>query len=173
MSALDALPLSRPVRVDPLPRDGLDVTVEASAEEREKLAAFNDLLGLSSLKAVFQLHPLAEGDVRVVGRLTADVVQSCVVTLDPVPAHIDAPIAVDFAPEGSEEEFAEDEDAPEPIVDGMIDLGRIAAEFLTLNLDPYPRKEGAVFEAPIDDEEGAQSRFSALAKGKKSDGPSG
>jgi len=161
------------VRVDPLPRDGLDVTVEASADEREKLAAFNDLLGLSSLKATFQLHPRAKGDVRVVGRLEADVVQSCVVTLDPVPAHIDAPITVDFAPEVNEQDFADDEDAPEPIVDGMIDLGRIAAEFLTLNLDPYPRKEGAVFEAPTDRDDEAPSPFSALANVKKSDGSSG
>ena len=170
MSALDALPLSRPVRVDPLPRDGLDVTVEASGEEREKLAAFNDLLGVSSLKATFQLHPRAKGDVRVVGRLEADVVQSCVVTLDPVPAHIDAPITVDFAPEVHQEDFVDDEDAPEPIFDGMIDLGRIAAEFLTLNLDPYPRKEGAVFESPVDQDDEAPSPFSALAKVKKGEG---
>ena len=170
MTAPNALPLSRLVRVDPLPRDGLDVTVEASAEERAKLAAFNDLVSLDALKAVFQLHPLAKGKVRVVGRLHADVVQSCVVTLEPVPAHVDAPISVDFAPEipDQEEVGEEDDDLPEPIVNGMIDLGQIAAEFLTLNLDPYPRKQGATFEAPTDIDEIAprESPFKKLAEKK-------
>ena len=41
------------------------------------------------------------------------------------------------------------EDPPEPIVNGAIDLGALAAEFLMLGLDPYPRKPGAVFE-PVD-----------------------
>ena len=166
MTSANASALSRRVRVDPLPRDGLDVTVEASVEERATLAAFNDLVALNRLKAVFQLHPLANGQVRVVGSLQADVVQRCVVTLDPVPARIDAPISVDFAPDGQEEGVDEDEDAPEPIIEGMIDLGQVASEFLTLNLDPYPRKEGATFEAPadIDDVETRASPFKRLAE---------
>ena len=36
------------------------------------------------------------------------------------------------------------EDAPDPIVDGKIDLGALAAEFMILGLDPYPRKPGVV-----------------------------
>jgi len=41
-----------------------------------------------------------------------------------------------------------DEDAPDPLVDGRIDLGAIVAEFFALALDPYPRKPGARFAAP-------------------------
>jgi uncharacterized metal-binding protein YceD (DUF177 family) len=37
---------------------------------------------------------------------------------------------------------------PEPLVGGVVDLGALATEFLILGLDPYPRKPGAVFEAP-------------------------
>ena len=40
------------------------------------------------------------------------------------------------------------EDAPDPIVDGKIDLGALAAEFLALGLDPYPRKPGVAFAPP-------------------------
>ena len=55
-----------------------------------------------------------------------------------------------------------DEDEPDPVIDGKIDLGALAAEFFALGLDPYPRKPGAAFEqgaecAPAD------SPFSALA----------
>ncbi len=32
--------------------------------------------------------------------------------------------------------------------DGTVDLGAIATEFFLLGIDPYPRKEGAEFEAP-------------------------
>ena len=35
-----------------------------------------------------------------------------------------------------------------PLVGGVVDLGALATEFLILGLDPYPRKPGAVFEAP-------------------------
>ena len=36
----------------------------------------------------------------------------------------------------------------EPLIDGVVDLGALATEFLILGIDPYPRKPGAVFEAP-------------------------
>ena len=45
-----------------------------------------------------------------------------------------------------------DEDAPDPLIGGAIDLGAIASEFLTLSLDPYPRKPGAIFTEPTPDE---------------------
>ena len=40
-----------------------------------------------------------------------------------------------------------DEDEPDPIIDGKIDLGALTAEFFALGLDPYPRKPGAVLDA--------------------------
>ena len=55
---------------------------------------------------------------------------------------------------------------PEPLVDGMIDLGALATEFLILGIDPYPRKPGIVFEAPMRRRQSAQP-FAALAALKK------
>ena len=43
-----------------------------------------------------------------------------------------------------------EEDEPDPLIDGKIDLGALAAEFFALGLDPYPRKPGVSFEAPED-----------------------
>ena len=65
------------------------------------------------------------------------------------------------APSALEEEG--DEDPPDLIVDGRIDLGALAAEFLALGLDPYPRKPGAAFE-PGEEEAGRDSPFAALAR---------
>jgi hypothetical protein len=51
---------------------------------------------------------------------------------------------------------------PEPLTDGSVDLGVIATEYFLLGIDPYPRKEGAVFEAaPAKDPR--ESPFAALA----------
>jgi hypothetical protein len=53
---------------------------------------------------------------------------------------------------------------PDPIVDGKIDLGALAAEFFALGLDPYPRKPGVEFEPPVEEEEDKESPFSALRR---------
>ena len=58
------------------------------------------------------------------------------------------------------------EDPPDPIVDGKIDLGALAAEFFALGLDPYPRKPGVAFDAARRGR-GRDSPFAALAKPKK------
>lgn len=154
MTAPRAEPFSRPVRVDTLPREGRDEAVEANAKEREALAKLNRLVDLADLSATYRLTPGAQGRVRVEGTLRAHATQSCVVTLEPVEETIEAAIDLVFAPmpEGGDSATTpDDEDEPDPLVDGKIDLGALAAEFLALNLDPYPRKPGAVFEPHVED----------------------
>ncbi|CAH1661370.1 conserved hypothetical protein [Hyphomicrobiales bacterium] len=51
-----------------------------------------------------------------------------------------------------------DADPPDEIVDGAIDLGQLAAEFLALGVDPYPRKPGAVFQSDDEEGDGAPAR---------------
>jgi uncharacterized metal-binding protein YceD (DUF177 family) len=164
MKELAPAPLSRLIRVDPLPRDGIDVAVVANADELARIAAFNDLVELKDLSATLHLEPRAKGRVAVTGRLNASLTQSCVVTLEPLAATMDAPVEAIFAPgpRSAENATGPDEDPPEPIVNGMADVGAVVSEFLTLNLDPYPRKEGAAFTAVEDDVEA--SPFKALAE---------
>jgi uncharacterized metal-binding protein YceD (DUF177 family) len=68
-----------------------------------------------------------------------------VLTLDPLENDLDEPIEVLFAP--PVDAFAKDEgdEPPEPLIEGKVDLGAIAIEFLLLGIDPYPRKAGAEF----------------------------
>jgi hypothetical protein len=64
--------------------------------------------------------------------------------------------------------LAEQPDPPDPIINGKIDVGSLASEFLALGLDAYPRKPGAQFQNPDgepDDEKA--SPFAALARFKK------
>jgi uncharacterized metal-binding protein YceD (DUF177 family) len=132
--------------------------LEASVAERDAMAAVAGLREISSAQASLDVTPIHDGRVHVVGRVSARVGQTCVVTLDPVDNDIDEAIDLIFAPASQIRELAEsvDEgedggevpDPPEPIVDGAIDLGRLATDALFLGIDPYPRKAGAVFEPP-------------------------
>jgi hypothetical protein len=53
-------------------------------------------------------------------------------------------------------------DPPEPIVNGVIDLGRLATDALFLGVDPYPRKPDAVFEVPVVPPDPEDHPFAAL-----------
>jgi hypothetical protein len=60
-----------------------------------------------------------------------------------------------------------DEDEPDPIIDGKIDLGALTAEFFALGLDPYPRKPGAALDEEPANTEGTDSPFAALIQRDK------
>ncbi len=152
-------PFSRVIRVDALPKDGETVTIEASPAEREALAAILELPSIERLSATLTVKRAAMGGARVLGAVSGELTQFCGVTLEPFPATVEEAIDVRFAPRDEEGEARRrhdepetvsmtDEDEPDPIVDGRIDLGALAAEFFALGLDPYPRKAGAAFEQP-------------------------
>ncbi|MDY0873093.1 YceD family protein [Dongia rigui] len=124
--------------------------LEAGPAERTALAEVLELQAIDRLVATLHLRRLASGLVEVTGDLESEVVQTCVITLEPVPAQIREHFRLTFGDAEPEPALSEidihfdDSDPPEPIVDGKIDLGALVAEQLSLALDPYPRKEGAV-----------------------------
>ena len=163
------------LRIDQI-RDG--DRLELSADEGER-AAIAGRLGLPSIKclsATVALNRSGES-IRAHGRLTAALDQSCVVTGDPVAAHVDEAFAIRFVAEpkdaGPDAEIELGEaDCDTVFHDGaMIDLGEALADTLALSLDPYPRSAGAdaaLKEAGVMSEEEA-SPFAVLAKLRKSD----
>jgi hypothetical protein len=174
----EAVPFSRVVRVDAIPPEGQTVTVEAARAEREALASFYDLPAVAALTATLRLERWGQGGAHVTGAVHGALTQICVVSLEPFPAIVDEAVDVRFAPETAAESRPQaakettlslaDEDEPDPVIDGKIDLGALAAEFFALGLDPYPRKPGATFEESTESEP-ADSPFSALAKRAKPD----
>src|SRR5579883_2335527 len=90
-AAMTPPPFSRPVRVEAIPRDGLETRIEADAGERAALAAFNGLPAVAALGAAFSLKHGGGGTILVRGELSAEVTQTCVVTLEPFEASISAP----------------------------------------------------------------------------------
>jgi hypothetical protein len=121
------------------------------------------------LMASFDVARHGRGGLHVVGTVSARVRQTCVVTLEPVENQIEEGVDLVFVPPSALGPIAKDVylgpeavEPPEALIDGVIDLGAIATEFLMLGIDPYPRKPGAVFEAPQSGDTGSRP-FAALA----------
>ncbi len=163
-----------------VPESGLHVELSADAPTREAVAALAGVNALSRLAAVFDVTRQGRGGLRVRGQVSGTVAQTCVVTLEPVENEVCEDVDLVFAPPAAavpvaspEEVLHPDEaDPPEPLIDGTVDLGRIATEFLVLGVDPYPRKPDAVFAAPAP-AESSDSPFAALATLKKKDNEPG
>lgn len=163
-------PLHRPVDTRALPAKGFLERIEASEAEREALARANGLIAVSDMRAELRVHAWGGDGVRVTGTLEAGVVQECVVSLEPVEAHVAEEIDTLLVPVGSplarveEGEVmldADSDDPPETFDPPMVDVGALAAEFLALGLDPYPRAPDA--EMPAEASDAAPNPFAALA----------
>ncbi len=156
--------LSRAIPVDRLPAAS---TVEATAAECAALAVRLRIPAVRSLRCDFTLRRQGEA-VAAEGVLRAVVVQSCVVSLEPVEQAVAERFTLRFVPAGREQD-GDDPDAPDelPYDGGRIDLGEAAAEQLALGLDPYPRHPDAVLDpAAADaasDDDGEDAPPSGLA----------
>ncbi len=160
-----------PINVAQIPGDGLHREIEADERARAAMAEAAGLRYISSAHAAFDLSHRSGGRVHVAGRVQARVGQTCVVTLEPIENEIDEEVDLIFeaADEAALQSEAGDDDGegampepPEPIENGMIDLGRLATDVLYLAIDPYPRKEGAQFEPHITTVDPEDHPFAAL-----------
>ena len=169
-------PWSVPVAVSEVPPMGRHFDLVADELTRAAVARLAGLIALPRLRARFEVSPHGSGGLHVLGRVSATVGQTCVVTLEPIENDIDESIDLVFLPAGSPSLIGQSgidvlaEDEPEVLVGGTVDLGAIATEFLVLSLDPYPRKSNAVFQAPAAVGDESDHAFAALAELKKRQG---
>lgn len=137
---------SRIERLDAIGGEERRVTIAADAAERAALATRFGLLSVDRLEGVLTVARDGAG-IAVRGRVTADVVQACVATGEPLPATVDEPVALSFVESnasGEEEiELAADALDTVEIEGGGIDLGEAVAETMALALDPFPRSAKA------------------------------
>jgi uncharacterized metal-binding protein YceD (DUF177 family) len=144
----------------------------AGEDERAALARRFGLVAIARLEAELRLE--ADGAaIDAVGRLSADIVQSCAVSGEDLPVTIDEPLTLRFVPERAiadeEIELAEDELDEIPFAGHLFDLGEAVAQSLALAVDPYavgPEAERARKEAGLLDES-AGGPFAALAALKR------
>jgi hypothetical protein len=159
------------VNYDDVPESGAHFDLDADDAVRAELVRASGLRELPRLHASFDVTRRGASGLHVVGEVNALVGQNCVVTLEPVENEVNEGVDLVFAPDAAPTiadeqgeatiEFGEDE-PPETMTGGVIDLGAIATEFLLLGIDPYPRKQGAAFEPRIAGDPAAHP-FAALA----------
>jgi len=173
-----------PVTVAQIPDTGLHRDFEADRAVREAIAEAGGLREVLSASASLDVTPKSGGRIHVTGHVRARIGQTCVVTLDPIENEIDEPIDLVFAPPEQipdlsdlVDEAAESEteipDPPEPIINGVIDLGRLATDALFLAVDPYPRRPDAVFDPPVETADPMDHPFAALKALRLDAKPSG
>lgn len=130
--------------------------IVAGAGERHALARRFGLESLDRLSATLTLARVSSGQIRLNGRLSAGLAQSCVVSLEPVAQTVEEEFSLYYAetgdaPDGQgpggEVVGLDDEESPEPLTDDCIDIGEAVAQQLALALDPYPRALGAAMQA--------------------------
>jgi uncharacterized metal-binding protein YceD (DUF177 family) len=154
--------LSRPLAVDRIGSADLEQVVEATAAELAQITRRLMIPAVTRLRCTFHLRRVLAGVIEARGELAADVVQTCVVSLDEFPQDVRETFTLEFVPVGAESED-DDPEAPDqiPYEGGAIDLGEAAVEQLALALDPYPRKPGAEEQAVEPGE--SPTPFAALA----------
>jgi uncharacterized metal-binding protein YceD (DUF177 family) len=166
--------LPRPVDVAAIGATPRLRRIETTGKERAAIAEALNLVELPALGAGLELRRDGRGRIHVEGRVVADIVQSCVVSLEPVPQHIDEPIAMVFVEAGDVDAGARpgaeiridpaSEDPPEPLAGSTLDLGPIVMEHFVLAIDPYPRAPGAeIAETGEGASDSPESPFAILA----------
>ncbi len=161
------------VAVEDVPETGEHFDLTADPQTRNAIAKVAGLRELSRLEASFDVNRQGGGGLRVAGRVSATVGQTCVVTLEPVTNEVAERVDLLVAPQASNGDAGGTATKPaateyemEPLIGGVVDLGALATEFLILGLDPYPRKTGAVFH-PLQETGADETPFSALGALKK------
>ena len=158
---------SRPLQVDRVPALGSHERIAADEKECAALAKRLGLPKLHSLGGLLKAVPWRGGGLKITGTLKAKVDHVSVISLETFTSTLEYAIERYFlSPRAGNPAAEEDVDI---IEHGSVDLGEILAETMALELDPYPRKEGEVFndieEAP---EPAKISPFTSLSKLKPS-----
>lgn len=180
-AALADNPFSYLVKVGHVSANPISVRLSADARELQGLAALWKVEDVKSLAADLQILRWKKDGIRIRGTVDAEIVQACIVSLEPVGSTIAEEFDQIFIPEGSKlariatenGEMVVDPDGPdlpELFSGDSIDVGTVVAEFAALAIDPYPRKPDSDFRDHIEDDGSADQRpsaFSALKDWKK------
>lgn len=154
---------SRPLIVDRVPHAGSTERIAAEAAECAALATRLGVPVIHSLTAEVRATPWRGGGLKLEGTVTADLEQVSVVSLESFRQTLVIAMERYFLPEGRA--AGSEEDEADTILDGVVDLGEVAAETLALELDPYPRRPGETFADHVEDDgdaDKAASPFAAL-----------
>ena len=151
---------------------GKDIRIAANAADLERIAQWTEVEAVERFEALISLRKLSKSRFSYNAVLTADVVQSCVVTLVPVTAHIEKSfervlnvvlhLPHDLAAHGDLPISPTDDEPQEDIEGTRFDLVAPLLEEFVLALEPYPRAPGVAFEPSAVSQAKEESPFAVL-----------
>ena len=161
-----------------------EIQIDAGPEECAAIAGRFGILRIESFNALCTAALWRRKGVCLKGRIRAQLEQSCVITLEPVPEDIDIPFKAFFWPAQhagelpdpglSGEVFSDilSDDSPELFENDEINAGEAVLEYFALAIDPYPKKPDA---STVQDREKPEEKASApspflVLKGLKNGG---
>ncbi len=154
---------SFPIPAEDIPASWKSYALTPTTEQSKAIAKRLDLISLDALDADVRVERKGHV-VEVEGKFKAKVTQKCVVTLEPLEAELEDSFEAWFADQEQVVSFKkaqhealnkkemmdlpmlEENEDPEPIEDGHIDLGELVVQYLSLSVNPYPHKEGVEYE---------------------------
>ncbi|MGK2872334.1 MAG: YceD family protein [Alphaproteobacteria bacterium] len=148
-----ALPLDIVFNIERLGATPSHVVTRADVATCKAIAEYLGVERVENFHAELALRRWRKHGAVVEGDVGADIVQQCVVTLEPVHTHVSESVNARFLPEttarsgkNKDEEVWIDplaDDPPESFGGRDINLGALILEHLALGIDPYPRAPGA------------------------------
>jgi uncharacterized metal-binding protein YceD (DUF177 family) len=174
MKQENSAPLERFFDLPTLSQAGAEIAIAASGDDLAQLAKWIDVDAVEHFDAVVKLKKLSQTRFAYSAEFKADVVQACVVTLEPVKAHIERQFArelhlasakaarFDAPPDFAGALPVSAEETPEEITNPRFDVAGPLLEELVLSIDPYPRCEGAAFAEPGTPADKPENPFAVL-----------
>jgi len=160
--------------------------IEADEAECAALAARFSIVSIEKLIADISVTRLNDKiRYQVTGKLMADVTQESVTSGEEVAEHVEEEFEAWFSDNTKialfenarnrrkeddnfgEIEMRDEKDEPETIINGMIDIGEVTAQFLGLALNPYPHAQGEVPRDYIENVDKEENPFAVLASLKR------
>jgi hypothetical protein len=155
-----------------LGRAGAEVSISLGESQRAGLAHWANVDAVDSFAAEISLRKHSPTRYAFLAKLDASIVQSCIVTLEPVRSRIEREIARELLlaspvrralpKEALPPTPSVDDELTEEIDSLTYDLAAPLLEEFSLAIDPYPRAPGVAFESPKDSPEKAEGPFAAL-----------
>jgi uncharacterized metal-binding protein YceD (DUF177 family) len=147
---------THPIRLSEVARGDVRVKLAPDEAQRAQIAKYLGLESLPALTASMTVRGWLDG-AEISGRFEGVVEQICGITLEPFEQPVSGDIELRVVPAGSPHapiestgaEIELDPEAPDPpdLLEGdTIDLAGYLVEHLSLAIDPFPRKAGAVFD---------------------------
>src|SRR5262249_5812372 len=153
-------PFERPYDLGDLGRAGAEVSISLTENERERLARWASIDAVESFAGEVLLKKYSPTRYGLIAKLDVSIVQSCVVTLQPVRSRIErrvtrelllaSPVKRALPKDASSPTASVDDELTEEIDSLTYDLAAPLLEEFSLAIDPYPRAPGVEFEPPKD-----------------------